>query len=97
MVDLITITASGLTSRTSSITSSTWEEFAGRNLLKSSGGEHIIYPGHCEVNFFALADITNVKLYFIEYIRALCLKVVTHIVPLLLITAQDANLFNITV
>ena len=73
------------------------EELAGRNLLQSSSMEDVINTRHSITDRLRIADITDVELDLASSLRVLCLKLMTHIVLLLLITGEDANFLQVRI
>ena len=71
------------------------EELAGGHLLQSGGVEDIIHPSHGSPNRLQIPDIANVKLDFVRHFRHPGLVLVAHIVLLLLVSREDADLANI--
>ena len=71
------------------------EELAGRNLLQSSSVENVIDTRHCVTDGLRVADIADVEFDLFSRVRMLSLKLMAHIVLLLLITREDADLLQI--
>ena len=71
------------------------EELTGRHLLQGGGVENIVYPGHGPPNGLQVPDVANVKLDFIRHLRHFRLILVAHVVLLLLIPGEDADLANV--
>ena len=71
------------------------EELAGRNLLQCSGMENVVNAGHSVTDGLRVADIADVELDLLGSVRVLGLKLMAHIVLLLLITREDANLLQV--
>ena len=57
--------------------------------------ENIVHPGHGSPDRLQIPDIANVKLDFIRHLRHFRLILVAHIVLLLLIPGEDADLANV--
>ena len=71
------------------------EELAGGHLLQGGGVEDIVHPGHGPPDGLQVPDIANVKLDLIRHLRHSGLVLVAHIVLLLLIPGEDADLGNV--
>ena len=71
------------------------EELAGGHLLQSGGVEDIVHPGHGPPDGLQVPDVANVKLDLIRYLRHSGLVLVAHVVLLLLIPGEDADLANV--
>ena len=71
------------------------EELAGGHLLQGRGVEDIVHPGHGPPDGLQVPDVANVKLDFIRYLRHSGLVLVAHVVLLLLIPGEDADLANV--
>ena len=71
------------------------EELAGGNLLQSGSVEDVVNTGHCVTDGLGVADITDVELHLFGVLRVLGLKLMAHIVLLLLVTGEDADLLQI--
>ena len=71
------------------------EELTGRHLLQGGGVENIVHPGHGPPNGLQVPDVANVKLDFIRHLRHPGLILVAHVVLLLLIPGEDADLTNV--
>ena len=73
------------------------EKFAGRHLLQRGGVEHIVNPIHGVLNGLGIPHIADVELDFGGGIGIGGLEQMTHIVLLLLIPGEDADLSDIRV
>ena len=71
------------------------EELTGGHLLQGGGVENIVHPGHGPPNGLQVPDIANVKLDFVRHLRHPGLILVAHIVLLLLIPGEDADLADV--
>ena len=71
------------------------EELTGRNLLQSSSVEDVVNTGHGITDRLRIADITDVELHLLGSLRVLGLKLMAHIVLLLFITGEDADLTDV--
>lgn len=57
--------------------------------------EYIICSGHCGTATLKATDIAYVKLYLVGHVRIFGLILMPHIILLLLITREDADLVNV--
>ena len=57
--------------------------------------EHIINALHCIMQCAAIANVANIELNFVGHLRHTRLEVVTHIVLLLLVAGENADLTNV--
>ena len=73
------------------------EELAGGNLLQSGSVEDVVNTGHCVTDGLGVADITDVELHLFSVLRVLGLKLMAHIVLLLLVTGEDADLLQVRI
>ena len=73
------------------------EELAGRHLLERCGMKDVVHARHGVTDGLGIADITDVKLHLLGVLRVLCLKLMTHIVLLLLVTGEDTDLLQVGV
>ena len=73
------------------------EELAGRNLLQSSRMENVVNTRHGVLDRLRIADIADVELDLLGGLRVLGLKLVSHIILLLLVAGEDANLLEVRV
>ena len=73
------------------------EELAGRNLLQSGSVENVVNTGHGILDRLGIADITNVELDLASSLRVLCLKLVTHVILLLLVTRENADFLQVRI
>ena len=71
------------------------EELTGRHLLQGGSVENIVHPSHGPPNGLQVPDVANVKLDLIRHLRHPGLILVAHIVLLLLIPGEDADLANV--
>ena len=71
------------------------EELAGGHLLQGRGMEDIVHPMHGPPDGLQVPDIADVKFNFVRHLGHLRLVLMAHIVLLLLVTREDANLANI--
>ena len=71
------------------------EELAGGHLLQGGGVENIVHPGHGPPNGLQVPDVANVKLDLIRHLGHSGLVLVAHVVLLLLIPGEDADLANV--
>ena len=73
------------------------EELARRHLLQCCSMEDIVYARHCRPTRLQRAHVTDIKLDFPCHLRILHLILMSHIILLLLVTAEDTNLLNIRI
>ena len=73
------------------------EELAGRNLLQGSGVEDVVHAGHGVLDGLGVADIADVELDLLGGLRVPGLKLVAHIVLLLFVPGEDADLLQVRV
>ena len=71
------------------------EELAGRHLLQCSCMENIVDAPHRILDRLRVADITDVEFNFIGMLRKTRLQIMAHIILLLLITRENADLTDI--
>ena len=71
------------------------EELARRNLLQSSGMEHVVHALHGVLQRALVANVADVELDLVGYFRHAGLEVVAHIVLLLLIARKDADFTDV--
>ena len=71
------------------------EELAGGHLLQGSGVEDVVHPGHGVPYRLGIAHVTYVELDFLGGLRVPGLELVAHIVLLLLIPGEDADLADV--
>lgn len=71
------------------------EELAGRHLLERSGVEDVVHTRHGVPDGLRIAHIADVKLDLLRMLRVLRLKLVAHVVLLLLVTREDADLAKV--
>ena len=71
------------------------EELAGGHLLQSSGMEDVVHAGHGVPHRLGIAHVAYVKLDLLSSLRVLGLELVAHIVLLLLVPGEDANLADV--
>jgi len=63
-------------------------ELAGRDLLERRGGEAVVDPFECVANRGVVADVADVEL------QLAVVELLPHVVLLLLVAGQNANLFD---
>ena len=68
------------------------EELAARHLLQRRGVEDVIHSRHRAAAALQTADVSDVELYFVRVLRHTCLVLVAHVVLLLLVSGEDADL-----
>ena len=73
------------------------EELARGNLLERRCGKHVIHAAHSDVHGLLVAHITDVELHLAGLFRMLCLQAVPHVVLLLLVAGEDADLTDVAV
>ena len=73
------------------------EELAGRHLLERRGVEDVVHPRHGVPDGLRVAHIADVELDLLRVLRVFRLKLVAHVVLLLLISGEDADLLEIGV
>ena len=73
------------------------EELAGGDLLQGSGVEDVVHAGHGVLDGLGVADITDVELDLLGGLRVPGLKLVAHIILLLFVPGEDANLLQVRV
>ena len=71
------------------------EELAAGHLLQCSCMEDVVHALHGVAEGAAVAHIANVELDLAGHLRHTCLEVVTHVVLLLLVAREDADLTNV--
>ena len=72
------------------------EKLAGRNLLERSGMEDKVDAGHHIAQALDVAHIADVELDFIVIVRIVGLQLMAHVVLLFLVTAENADLADIS-
>ncbi len=72
-----------------------WEEFATGDLFEGGGVEDVIYAAHGAFEGRFVADVTDVEFDFVGYVWIGSLVFVAHVVLLLLVAGEDANLFDV--
>ena len=73
------------------------EELAGGDLLQGSGVEDVVHAGHGVLDGLGVADITDVELDLLGGLRVPGLELVAHIVLLLFVPGEDADLLQVRV
>ena len=73
------------------------EELAGGDLLQGSGVEDVVHAGHCVLDGLGIPDIADVELDLLCGLRVPGLKLVAHIVLLLFVPGEDADLLQVRV
>ena len=71
------------------------EELTARHLLECRRMENIIHPRHGVLNGLGIPHIANVELDLLGMLRMLLLELVPHVVLLLLIPGEDADLLQV--
>ena len=73
------------------------EELAGGDLLQGSGVENVVHAGHGVLDGLGVADIADIELDLLCSLRVPGLKLVAHIVLLLFVPGEDADLLQVRV
>ena len=73
------------------------EELAGGDLLQGSGVEDVVHAGHGVLDGLGIPDIADVELDLLGGLRVPGLELVAHIVLLLLVPGEDADLLQVRV
>ena len=73
------------------------EKLAGGNLLQRRGVEYVVDTGHGIPDGLGIADVTDVELHLFGVLRVAGLQLVAHIVLLLLVAGEDADLLQIRI
>ena len=73
------------------------EELAGGDLLQSSGVEDVVHAGHGVLDGLGVADIADIELDLLGSLRVPGLKLVAHIILLLFVPGEDADLLQVRV
>ena len=73
------------------------EELAGGDLLQGSGVEDVVHAGHGVLDGLGVADIADIELDLLGGLRVPGLKLVAHIVLLLLVPGEDADLLQVRI
>ena len=73
------------------------EELAGRNLLQGSGVEDVVHAGHGVLDGLGIADIADIELDLLGGLRVPGLELVAHIILLLFVPGEDADLLQVRV
>ena len=73
------------------------EELTGRHLLERRGVEDVVHPRHGVAHGLRVAHVADVELDLFGVLRVLCLQLVAHVVLLLLVAGEDANLLEVGV
>ena len=73
------------------------EELAGGDLLQGSGVEDVVYAGHGVLDGLGVADIADIELDLLGGLRVPGLELVAHIILLLFVPGEDADLLQVRV
>ena len=73
------------------------EELAGGDLLQGSGVEDVVHAGHCVLDGLGIPDIADIELDLLCGLRVPGLEFVAHIVLLLFVPGEDADLLQVRV
>ena len=73
------------------------EELAGGDLLQGSGVEDVVHAGHGVLDGLGIADIADIELDLLCGLRVPGLKLVAHIILLLFVPGEDADLLQVRV
>lgn len=73
------------------------KELARGHLLESGGVEDVVHTVHRIANRLSITHITNEETNLGSELRTTLLQAMTHVILLLLITREDANLFELGV
>ena len=73
------------------------EELAGGDLLQGSGVEDVVHAGHGVLDGLGIPDIADIELDLLCSLRVPGLKLVAHIVLLLFVPGEDADLLQVRV
>ena len=73
------------------------EELAGGDLLQGSGVEDVVHAGHGVLDGLGVADIADIELDLLGGLRVPGLELVAHIVLLLFVPGEDADLLQVRV
>ena len=71
------------------------EELAGGHLFEGCGMEDVVYAGHGVPHSLRVAHVAYVELDLLGSLRVLGLELMAHIVLLLLVPGEDANLADV--
>ena len=71
------------------------EELTGRHLLEGRGMEYVVNPRHSVPQRLRVADIADVEFDLVGVVRVFSLELVTHIILLLFVAGEDADLANV--
>ena len=71
------------------------EELAGGHLLERCGVKDVVHPVHGALDGLQIPHVANVEFDLIRHFRHLYLKFMAHIVLLLLIAGEDADLADV--
>ena len=71
------------------------EELAGWDLLQGGGVEDVVHPAHGTTDGLQIPHVANIEFDLIRHFRHLYLKFMAHIVLLLLIAGEDADLADV--
>ena len=73
------------------------EELAGGDLLQGSGVEDVVHAGHGILDGLGIPDIADIELDLLGGLRVPGLELVAHIVLLLFVPGEDADLLQVRV
>ena len=73
------------------------EELAGGDLLQGSGVEDVVHAGHGVLDGLGIPDIADIELDLLGGLRVPGLELVAHIVLLLFVPGEDADLLQVRV
>ena len=71
------------------------EELAGGHLFEGGGVEDVVHPAHGTTDGLQIPHVANIEFDLIRHFRHLYLKFMAHIVLLLLIAGEDADLADV--
>lgn len=71
------------------------EELAGGHLFEGGGVEDVVHPAHGTTDGLQIPHVANIEFDLIRHFRHLYLKFMAHIVLLLLIAGEDADLTDV--
>ena len=73
------------------------EELAGGDLLQGSCVEDVVHAGHCVLDGLGIPDIADIELDLLGGLRVPGLELVAHIILLLFVPGEDADLLQVRV